>query len=98
MRRSPRDGALNPNAKLDPDQVLEIRSLRAHGWLLARIAEKFGVTPMCISKVCNAGSWAAVDGFAITSMPMMGNGSAKLKRLLEMEAAAKAKKLEADLK
>jgi hypothetical protein len=60
MRLSPRDGALNPNAKLTVDQVLEIRSLRGQGWPLGQIAEKFGVTPMCISKVCNAGGlpWA----------------------------------------
>jgi hypothetical protein len=78
------------------DQVLEIRFLRGKGWSLARIAEKFGVTPMCISKVCNAGSWAAVGGFPAV---VVGKGAVKLRRLHEMVVAAKAKKAGgADLK
>ena len=64
-----------------------------HGWPLARIAEKFSVTPMFINKVCNSGSWAAVGGFPTV---VVGKGGAKLKRLHEMVVAAKAKKLEAD--
>jgi hypothetical protein len=82
MSRSSRDGVLNPNAKLTVDQVLEIRSLRAQGWRQDRIAEKFGVTPMCVSKVCNAPSWAAVGGFPeVTSLEVPGPGGSKLKRL-----------------
>lgn len=50
-------GALNPNAKLMPDQVEEIRQMIALGIPNTHIAPKFGVTHSLISRIKTGRSW-----------------------------------------
>lgn len=44
-------------AKLNNDQVLEIRKLREDGMKLMNIANKFDVTDACISDICKRKNW-----------------------------------------
>src|SRR4029077_8081835 len=50
-------GKCNPMSKLSEDQVREIRKLAAEGMVQRRIAEKFGVGPMQVSRIVNGTRW-----------------------------------------
>jgi hypothetical protein len=50
-------GYLGVHSKLTPEQVLEIRELRAAGWTLDNLAAKFGVHDSNISKMTNNHRW-----------------------------------------
>lgn len=50
-------GKCNPMSKLTEDQVREIRKLAAEGMVQRRIAAKFGIGPMQISRIVNGTRW-----------------------------------------
>ncbi len=50
-RKQRNDGHHNPNAKLSPDDVNGIIALRAGGLSQQKIADRYGVTQTCISRV-----------------------------------------------
>lgn len=50
-------GEKNPQGKLSADQVREIRRLAAEGVVQLRLAEKFGVGPMQISRIVRRKRW-----------------------------------------
>ena len=47
-------------AKLNPDKVREIRALRAQGWTLMALGERYGVVYTTILKLLRGRSWAHV--------------------------------------
>lgn len=49
-----------PNAKLNPDQVREIRKLRAEGMYIYKIAEKFGVSYSATKQLLDGRAWRHV--------------------------------------
>lgn len=51
FKKQRRDGHHNPNAKLTPDNVAEIFTLRAIGFSQQKIADRFGVSQTCVSRV-----------------------------------------------
>lgn len=46
-------GSVHPLAKLNEDQVLEIRDLYRRGWLQKDLAQQYGVARQTISKIVN---------------------------------------------
>lgn len=61
-------GKCNPMSKLTEDQVREIRKLAAEGMVQRRIAAKFGVGPMQISRIVNGQRWKWVTDVPDPSM------------------------------
>jgi hypothetical protein len=55
-----RAGAANPFAKLTPEKVVEIRSLRGKRVKIAEIAKRFGVAQGTISSILSGRTWASV--------------------------------------
>ena len=49
-------------AKLTEDTVVTIKSLRAQGWTLRRIGEKYGVSLSTIGKITTGVNWKHVGG------------------------------------
>jgi DNA invertase Pin-like site-specific DNA recombinase len=56
-----RTGESNPNNKLSEEQIREIRKLAAEGMVQRRIAEKFGIGPMQVSRIVNGKRWGWLD-------------------------------------
>lgn len=56
-----RRGTLNPNAKLNPAKVREIRRLRAEGVQSKHLAPRFGVCAGTINEVLRRRVWGWVD-------------------------------------
>jgi DNA invertase Pin-like site-specific DNA recombinase len=54
-------GKCNPMSKLSEEQVLEIRKLAAEGMVQRRIAEKFGIGPMQVSRIVSGKRWGWLD-------------------------------------
>lgn len=52
-------GVLNPNAKLNPKAVREIRELRARGLLLREIAARVGVSRTSVRNALSGKTWAS---------------------------------------
>jgi hypothetical protein len=59
-KRHKRCGTHHHNAKLTPEKVHEIRSLRETGWSQQRIADHFGIDQTCVSCVLRGTTWAHV--------------------------------------
>jgi len=47
----------SPHRKLNPELVAEMRALRAEGWTLVRLSERFHVSVPVVSKVCRYEFW-----------------------------------------
>lgn len=62
-RASDRKGEKNGCAKLTESDVCEIRALRDDGWLLRKIAEKYGVTKQQVSYICSGKCWKHLENF-----------------------------------
>ena len=54
-------GKCNPMSKLSEEQVLEIRKLAAEGVVQRRIAERFGIGPMQVSRIVRGKRWGWLD-------------------------------------
>lgn len=52
-------GEKNPNAKLSPAQVEEIRVLRASGQTRPEVARRFGISTRMVSLITTGKSWAS---------------------------------------
>lgn len=52
-------GAKNPNARLSPSQVEEIRTLRASGHSRPEVARRFGISTQMVSLITTGKSWAS---------------------------------------
>ena len=65
-RRRPRPGHLDgagssrPRARVSEVDVLSMRRLRAQGWRVRDIAERFGTTPNAVSHACRGKTWKHV--------------------------------------
>jgi hypothetical protein len=55
--------------KLNRASVLEIVALKDEGWKNPELAEKFGVSPDAIMKVCNGRTWSKVTGIVFCRKP-----------------------------
>jgi hypothetical protein len=53
-------GEWNHHARLTESEVVEMRRLRASGWLQKDLAKKFGVTQATVSQVCTGKTWRQV--------------------------------------
>lgn len=49
------------NAKLTPNEVLEIRRLRGEGWTIAALARGFKMSGNQIAKICDGTAWAHIS-------------------------------------
>lgn len=56
----PQDGENNPASRLSKSDVLRMRKERSEGEKLSSLAERFGVVPSCVSRICNGLAWASV--------------------------------------
>lgn len=56
-----RVGERNPNARIGPDDVREIRRLRGEGRTLAGIARRYGLHPETVRRIALGRSWCRVD-------------------------------------
>jgi hypothetical protein len=54
------EGEKNPNAKLDPEKVRQMRSLRQQGVSLAELGRLFGVTERAARRVVGRQDWGHV--------------------------------------
>lgn len=61
-RRRTAAGVRNPRARLTYEQVQKIRSLRASGWTLTRLATEYGVHISTIGNICSGKSWKPRTG------------------------------------
>lgn len=55
-----KNGANNPNAKLDAMKVRRIHTALARGKRIAQVAEEFGVTYMCVYKIATGATWSGL--------------------------------------
>lgn len=53
-------GERSSSARLTTADVIEIRRLRAAGWRLRELADKYGITDKGISRICLRKTWAHV--------------------------------------
>lgn len=56
-RETPYDGERNGRAKLTPDIVMEIRSIRPYGELRIKVADKYGVSKDTICNIITRKTW-----------------------------------------
>lgn len=53
-------GSNHPKARISEVDVLSMRRLRAQGWRVRDIAERFGTTPNAVSHACRGKTWKHV--------------------------------------
>ena len=53
-------GSNHPKARVSEVDVLSMRRLRAQGWRVRDIAERFGTTPNAVSHACRGKTWKHV--------------------------------------
>lgn len=53
-------GVKNPRAKLTPDKVRELRRLRAEGWTLKALGERYGVTDIAVRYAALGKTWSHI--------------------------------------
>lgn len=61
-------GERNGQAKLTEAQVVEMRTRRANGAMVKRLAVEYGVTPILVSEICRGLRWRSVGGPLVESM------------------------------
>lgn len=58
---NPMPGAANPNAKLSPEKVEEVRRLLGEGWVMIRIAARMGISKSQVQRIAAGKAWRNDD-------------------------------------